>query len=152
MPNLAATLKEEIRRLARKEVRAETGATRRAAVQHRKEIAKLKKQLLTQQRLIAAMRTKAAVPVKQVPEDENIPLGSRFSSRSVKAQRKRLRLSALQYGKLIGVSAQTVYLWERGKVRPGKAQFSNLIAARGMGRREAAQKLAKPGKSQAPKR
>ena len=45
MPNLAATLKEEIRRLARKEIRVQMGATRRAAVQHRREIARLKKEL-----------------------------------------------------------------------------------------------------------
>jgi DNA-binding transcriptional regulator YiaG len=146
MPNLAATLKEEIRRLARKEIRVQIGATRRAAVQHRKEIAKLKKQLGTQERAIAAMRTKAAGPVKQVPEDEVIPAGSRFSSRSVKAQRKRLKLSAAEYGKLVGVSAQTIYLWERGEVRPGKVQLANLIAVRGIGRREAADKLAKPTK------
>jgi DNA-binding transcriptional regulator YiaG len=146
MSNLAATLKEEIRRLARKEIRTQIGPARRAAVQHRKEIAKLKRQLVVQQRLLAALKSMAAGPAKQVPEDEGIPLGSRFSARSVKAQRRRLKLSAVQYGKLVGVSAQTVYLWERGKVRPGKAQFSNLVAARGMTRREAVQKLAKPSK------
>jgi DNA-binding transcriptional regulator YiaG len=146
MSNLAATLKEEIRRLARKEVRAQIGPARRAAVQHRKEIAKLKRQLGSQQRLIAALKSTAAGPAKEIADDEGIPMGSRFSARSVKAQRRRLKLSADQYGKLIGVSAQTVYLWERGKVRPGKAQFSNLIAARGMTRRDAVQKLAKPSK------
>jgi len=146
MPNLAATLKEEIRRLARKEIRVQMGATRRAAVQHRREIAKLKKDLVTQQRVIAALKAKAAEPVKGLPETSGVPEGSRFSPRSVRAQRRRLKLSATQYGKLLGVSAQTVYLWERGKVRPAKAQFSALIEARGMGRREALQQLQKSSK------
>ena len=45
MPNLAATLKNEIRRLAKKEIKAELGATRKATVSHRREIAKLRKLL-----------------------------------------------------------------------------------------------------------
>ena len=146
MPNLAATLKEEIRRLARKEIRLQMGATRRAAVQHRREIAKLKKQLVAQQRAVAALKAKGAEPAKEPPEDTGIPEGSRFSARSVRAQRRRLKLSAVQYGKLIGVSAQTVYLWERGKVRPAKAQFAALVEARGMHRRDALQQLQKTSK------
>ncbi len=148
MPNLATTLKDEIRRLARKEIRLQIGATRRAAVQHRREIAKLKKQLLLQQRAVAALKAKGEEPAKeQPPEDTGIPEGSRFSARSVRAQRRRLKLSAVQYGKLIGVSAQTVYLWERGKVRPAKAQFAALVDARGLARRDALQCLQKkPGK------
>ena len=59
-----------------------------------------------------------------------------------------MKLSAEEYGQLVGVSAQTVYLWERGKVRPGKAQFSNLIAARNLGRHDALARLViRQGKS-----
>jgi DNA-binding transcriptional regulator YiaG len=141
MPNLAATLKEEIRRLARKEIREQMGATRRAAVQHRREIAKLKKQLAVQQRMIAGLKAKRREPDEEVSDDTGIPEGSRFSARSVRAQRRRLKLTAAEYGKLIGVSAQTVYLWERGKVRPGKAQFAALIQARDLTRRDALQCL-----------
>jgi DNA-binding transcriptional regulator YiaG len=137
MPNLAATLKDEIRRLARKEIRLQMGATRRAAVQHRREIAKLKKQLLLQQRAVAALKVQSQEPPKEPSEETGIPAGSRFSARSVRAQRRRLKLTAAQYGKLIGVSAQTVYLWERGKVRPAKARFAALIKARALTRRDA---------------
>jgi len=52
-----------------------------------------------------------------------------------------LKLSAQQYAKLVGVSAQTVYLWERGKTRPKRAQFAALVAARTLGRRQALQQL-----------
>ena len=43
MTDIAKALKEEIRRLARKEIRAHVGTTRRATVQHRREIAQLKR-------------------------------------------------------------------------------------------------------------
>ena len=44
MTNLATALKEEIRRLARKEIRAETLQTKRSSAQHRRDIAALKRQ------------------------------------------------------------------------------------------------------------
>ena len=45
MANLAATIKEEIQRLARKEIKAQTGSTKQAVAQYRREIAKLKRQV-----------------------------------------------------------------------------------------------------------
>jgi hypothetical protein len=39
MSNLAVALKDEIRRLARKEIKTQTGATARAVAQYRREIA-----------------------------------------------------------------------------------------------------------------
>jgi DNA-binding transcriptional regulator YiaG len=68
--------------------------------------------------------------------------GTRFSSRSVKAQRRRTGLSAADYAKLLGVSPLTVYNWEQNKTRPRKGQFAALVALRGIGKREAKAKLA----------
>ncbi len=65
----------------------------------------------------------------------------RYSARSVRAQRKRLKLSAADYGKLVGVSGLTIYNWEHGKVRPRKAQLAGLVAVRGIGKRETMAKL-----------
>ena len=45
MPNLAAVMKDEIRRLARKEIKAETAAVKRSVAQHRKDITELKRQV-----------------------------------------------------------------------------------------------------------
>jgi DNA-binding transcriptional regulator YiaG len=68
----------------------------------------------------------------------------RFSSRSVKAQRRRLGLSAEDFGRLLGVSAQTVYHWERGKSRPRKSQLAALAATRALGKRAARERLSLP--------
>lgn len=141
MPDLAATLKEEIRRLARKEIRAQVSTTQKAAAQHRREIAQLKRQLAAQQRKIAALESQERrQPTEPSATAEELGM-ARFSIRSVKAQRRRLRLSAEEFGKLLNVSAQTVYNWEQGRTRPARAQFAALVELRKIGRREALRRL-----------
>jgi DNA-binding transcriptional regulator YiaG len=141
MPNIAAVLKEEIRRLARKEIKAHTGATRHAVAQYRRDIAQLKRLLQSQQKKLACFEAQERKLADQ-PAAEAGPLeGVRFSPRSVRAQRKRLGLSAEDYGRLVGVSGLTIYNWEHGKARPRKAQLALLIAVRGIGKRETIKKL-----------
>jgi DNA-binding transcriptional regulator YiaG len=141
MPNLAATIKEEIRRLARKEIRAQMGTTRKAAASHRREIARLKRLLQAQEKKIARLASQARSSGERASGEEEALQGLRFSPRSVRAQRRRLKLSAQEFAKLVGVSAQTVYHWEQGKGRPRAAQFAALISVRGIGRREARSRL-----------
>jgi DNA-binding transcriptional regulator YiaG len=59
----------------------------------------------------------------------------------VRAQRRRLRLSAADFGRLVGVSGQTIYQWEQGKSRPRRSQFAALVALRSTRRRDALAKL-----------
>ena len=141
MPNLAATLKEEIQRLARKEIKAQTGSTKQAVAQYRREIAKLKRQVQEQQKKIAFLETQEQKRLEKPQAAEESVEGVRFSPRSVKAQRERLGFSAADYAKLVGVSALTVYNWEHGKSRPRKEQLAALAAVRGIGKREALAKL-----------
>lgn len=143
MPNLASALKEEIRRLSRKEIKALVGSTKQAVAQYRREIAALKRQLADQQKQIKRL---AAGRVPSAVSDDANESGTtetiRFSPKSVKAQRDRLGLSAKDYGKLVGVSLLSIYNWEQGKSRPQKAQRAALAAVRGIGKREAMAKLA----------
>jgi len=144
MANLAATLKEEIQRLARKEVRAQTGATKQAVSNYRREIAKLKRELQEQNKKIALLqkREQQRLAVAGIVEEEEPADQIRFSARSVRSQRGRLGFSAKDYAKLVGVSTLTVYNWEHGKSRPQKAQLLALASVRGIGKREALAKLA----------
>ena len=134
MATLAVALKDEIRRLARKEIKAATQATAKAVAQHRREIAKLKRQLREQEKRIATL-------LKGKPLPEKVDEAVRFSARSVKAQRNRLGLSAADYARLVGVSPLTIYNWEHGKSRPRKEQLAQLVAVRGIGKREALSRL-----------
>ena len=141
MANLAAALKDEIRRLARKEIKAQTGATKQTVAQYRREFAKLKRQLAAQEKKVAFLEAQEKKRVGQPQAVEEPAEGIRFSARSVKAQRERLGLSAANYAKLVGVSELTIYNWEQGKTRPRKEQLAALVAVRGIGKREALAKL-----------
>jgi DNA-binding transcriptional regulator YiaG len=141
MSTLAVALKDEIRRLARKEIRAQTGSTERTVAQHRREIAALKRKLREQEKLISVLATQKRHAAQMSAEDNGANGGVRFSARSAKAQRRRAGLSAADYARLVGVSPLTIYSWENGKSRPRKEQLASLFALRGLGKREALAKL-----------
>ena len=67
--------------------------------------------------------------------------GKRFSRRGLKTHRQKVVLSASDYGKLVGVTGQTVYNWENGKSKPRDEQFAALVGVRAFGKREAWKRL-----------
>src|SRR5258705_8722540 len=124
MPDVGSLLKSEIRRLAKKEARFAAAHAQRRVAQHRRDIAKLRRIIGDQAtriaRLEAAGRSQGVVEGKKI----GLPDGARFSPRSLRAKRNRLGLSAALYGKLIGVSGQTVYSWEHNHSRPRPTQMA----------------------------
>lgn len=144
MPNIVVVLKEEIARLARKEIRKQTDALRRASAQYRKDIAGMKRQISELQRRVTPLERQIlkAIP-SQVIEAEAQSV--RFTAKGLRSQRKRLGLSAAECGKLIGVTDQTIYNWERGEARPRRQQLAHIAALRRMGRKEARARLEQPG-------
>ena len=143
MANLAGALKEEIRRLAKKEIKNETAATKQAVAQYRREIASLKRQVREQEGKITFLqnRERKRLDSPATEAGETAAESVRFSARSVKAQRDRLGVSAADYALLVGVSPLTIYNWEKGKSRPRAEQLAALVAVRGIGKREAARRL-----------
>lgn len=140
MPNIAAVLKSEISRIARKEVRAETASTKKASSSHRTELLALKKrvQALEQHlRRFDAVRVRAA-PAAQ-PETSDTP--SRFSPKGLKSMRRRLRLSANDCGVLIGASGQSIYNWEDGKARPQRKYLAALTFLKTKSKKDVAARL-----------
>jgi DNA-binding transcriptional regulator YiaG len=139
MSTFAIAFKDHVRRLARKEIKGSTGALRRSSAQHRRDIAALK-------RVIAAVRKELARETRQAPSEgvkasANPMDGFRFSARSVRAQRKRLGLSAADFGRLVGASTLTIYHWEHGKARPRPSRLAGFMAIREIGKREALKRL-----------
>jgi DNA-binding transcriptional regulator YiaG len=141
MTTLAVALKDEIRRLARKEIKALTGKTTRAVAQYRREIAKLKRQLREQDKKITSLASPGRKRLDEPQGTGDLNGSVRFSARSAKAQRRRTSLSAADYARLVGVSPITIYNWENGKSRPRNELLASLVALRGLGKREAQGKL-----------
>ena len=141
MADIAGAIKEEIRRLAKKEIKAQTGKTKQAVAQYRREIASLKRQMREQEKKIAFLADQERKRLEEPQADEEAVESARFSARSVAAQRRRLGLSAADDAKLVGVSPLTIYNWEHGKTRPRQEQLAALVAVRGIGKREALARL-----------
>lgn len=140
MPNIASVLREEIARLARKELRSGTEALKKSNAQYRRDIAELKRQVSELTRQVGFLERQEAKRV-QVPAAESLAEGKRFSAKGLQKHRARLGVSADDYGRLVGVTGQTIYNWENGRSRPRETQLASLVEVRGMGKREAQQRL-----------
>ena len=140
MPNLATALKAEVQRLARKEVKAQTSAMKKASSQHRRDIAELKRQIRDLTKEVTYLKRQA-----QRRTGTKATANVRFSPSWVKAHREKLELSAADYGALVGVSSLTIYNWEKGKTRPQQSQVVAWGAVRGLGKREAWRQLEEMG-------
>jgi DNA-binding transcriptional regulator YiaG len=141
MPNIGSVLREEISRLSRREVRKLTTATKTATTIHRRHIAALHRRVRQLERDLAALKKKGAPSAQaSAAAAKSAPL--RFVAKGLRSHRRRLGLSANEFGKLIGVSANSVYAWEGGSTAPRKEQVAKIAALRAVGKREAAQKLA----------
>ena len=140
MPNIATMLKQEIVRLARREVRQRTDTLKKMSAQYRRDIAELKRRLSELQRKVMPLQKQVlkSVPAQSAePETEHV----RFTAKGLRSQRQRLGLSADNYGKLIGVPAQTIYSWEQETSRPRESQLACIASLRHIGKREAQTRL-----------
>ena len=142
MPNIGVLLKSEISRLARKEVRTQTEALKKASTQFRKRIAEMKRQISELQRKVTNLEKQlnntSTIQTKATNSETKT---YRFSPKGLQSRRKRLGLSAAQFGKLVGVTGQTIYKWEKGLSRPRNKQLAALAAVRNMGKKEALARL-----------
>lgn len=136
MPSFASVIKDEITRLARKEVRIQVDPLRKTSANQRREIAELKRQIADLGRQVKA----ASKTIKPAPETSSTG-NTRFSSQGLRTMRKRLGLSAAEFGLLAGASAQSIYNWEADKALPREAQRASLADMRALGKKEAQARL-----------
>ena len=101
--------------------------------------AELKRQVASLQRDLKSSSKPAKV---REPEGDASPGSQRFSAKGLKSLRAKLGLSAAEFGQLVGASGQSIYKWEAGKAVPRASQRAALVAMRGIGKREAAKRLA----------
>lgn len=143
MPNIASVLKDEVLRLARKEVRKEVEGLKKASAHFRSEIAELKRRVAAVEKQLTHVEKKGSRKVApEVTGNETSIV--RFSAKGLAKHRQRLGLSAADMGTLLGVSAQSIYLWEAGKTKPRQSQLEAIAAVRKMGKRDAKAHLENP--------
>lgn len=140
MPNVAQTLKQEISRIARKEVREDLAALRKSVTAHRSEIALLKrtvKELGTQLRSAQKAVMHAAPAVVEQKDAERPGRKRSFNADRLKAKRQALGMSQAQMARLLGISSLSLWKWESGQVTPRASMLERYFAAMSMGKREA---------------
>jgi len=143
LPNLNAVLGEEIRRLARKEIRAQVGTTQKMVAKYRSDIAELKRKIADLERRLnqAEKQEKKRLGSSASAPEKGSAKRPRFSPGWVKKHREKLGISAADYGKLAGVSGLTIYNWEKGESSPREKQLLAWGEIRNLGKREALKRL-----------
>jgi len=143
MPNIASLLKAEISRVARKEIKAQTHGLKKTIASQRAELSALRKRVGELEAALrraqrAGARVSRAAPA---PSDEAGGEQLRFRAAGLASNRKRLGLSAADFGRLVGATGQSVYAWETGKAKPRGRYLEAIAALRGVGKREVAERL-----------
>lgn len=146
MSNVAKILKAEIARISKREAKSATQGIGKSNAWLRKTVADLKKRLVLlekENKWLGAIVKKYQVEQPEKPEQEE-GKKARFTSKGIRALRKRLRLSQADFGKLLGTTPHAVYLWEKkiGALNLRDRTKAALISIRVLTAREAKEKLA----------
>ena len=136
MPNVAQLLKEEMRRIARRERRAECKALRNHVGVLRNTVRAQKDTIAQLQRDVAALGAQKARGASEAEAAGGPAKRIRISSASIKRQRTRLNMSQRELGQLMNVSTNTVVRWEAGSSKPRAAHLENFAKLRELGRRD----------------
>ena len=138
MPDIKQVLNDEIRRLARKELKAAVQPLIKQISEQRKIIAELRKELKNLSKSISVAEQKTVAPVVDQEESKKL----RLTPAGIVKIRTKLKLSQSKLAALVGVSGHTVSLWEVGKVAPRANAKAAICALRTIGKKELKLRLA----------
>ena len=135
MGKLEGIIKDEIIRLAKREMRMNFVPLRRDVRSLKITASQLRKSVLGLQRLVSQQEKQMGPkPVPEVTPEEMKKV--RFSPRLIKSLRKHLGVSQREMAKLAGVTVGAVFQWEKGKFEPKDDKKKILVGLRKLGRRE----------------
>ena len=145
MSKLVLVLKEEIRRLARQEIRRANKGIRKDNARLKRDNASLKrrvKKLEQDNEFLVSAERRRAQTIQPVSPDEAKKL--RIKGKTIVALRRKLGISQAEFGRLLQVSTVTVGLWERkpGMLRLKPKALAGLAKVKEMGARDAKRLLA----------
>jgi len=151
MGNLEATIKSEIVRLARRELRRVTVPLRRDVRSLKITVSQLRKAVSGLERFAARrdqmLSEKVALSV--APEELE---KSRFSPRLIQTLRKRLGITQKELATLAGVTVGAIFQWEKGIFDPRDEKKAVLVALRKLGRRQVKKLLEEKSRERAVKK
>ncbi|MEI6336938.1 MAG: helix-turn-helix domain-containing protein [Methylococcaceae bacterium] len=152
MSTIEKSIKAEIIRLATKVAKAAIQPVKKPGIAVRKAVADLKKRVLVLERENRSLKA----DLSKIPHPAPVAADgakARITGKGMRSLRKKLGLTQGDFGKLVGVTSQNVYQWERkdGALRVRDVTRASIVAIRDMGAREAkailAGKVEKKGKA-----
>lgn len=139
MPDIKAILSEEIRRLAKKEIKIAVAPLVKTIVEQRKIISELKKRIsILEKRNVAEAADVDSDKVQVADETKKL----RLNAAGIIRVRTKLKLTQSDFAKLLNVSTHTVSMWELGKNSPRKDARAAICALRTVGKRDLKKRLA----------
>jgi len=136
MGKMEQTLKSEITRLAKKQVRATYLPLARDVRRLKRTVSALRKTVAVLARLgteLQAQRTAERAQLAAAPEEVR---AARVSPGLIKKLRARLGITQGELATLVGVSMSAVGSWEYGKAKPEGRNREAVVALRKLGKRE----------------
>ncbi|MGD0625953.1 MAG: helix-turn-helix domain-containing protein [Thermodesulfobacteriota bacterium] len=136
MGKLEATIKSEIVRLAKREMRKTLVPLGRDVRLLKSAVSQLRKTVLALERFVAQQQNelkKRKIPLEATPEEVK---KSRFSPALIRSLRKNLGISQKELAILTGVTVGAAHQWEIGKFNPKAEKKAALVALRKLGRGE----------------
>jgi len=136
MGKLEVTIKSEIVRLAKREMRKTSVPLGRDVRLLKSAVSQARKAVLVLERLVAQQQKdlrRRKIPLDATPEEVK---KSRFSPRLIRSLRKHLGISQKELAILAGVTIGAAHLWEKGKFEPKDEKKAVMVALRKLGRRD----------------
>jgi DNA-binding transcriptional regulator YiaG len=127
---IESTIKSEIQRLAKREIRATFIPLRREVRTMRLKLSGLSRGILSLNRMTKELRLEEPKPkLEATPEEVK---ASRLTPDRIRGLRRKLGISMRELGVLTGSSLGAVLSWEKGKFKPREDKKAALVALRKM--------------------
>jgi len=140
MGKMEGTIKSEILRLAKREVRAAFLPLRREVWAMKLKLSALSKGFATLNRQAKELRLEEAKPKLEASPEE--VKASRLTPERIRNLRMKKGISQRELGILTGATTGAVLLWEKGKFKPTRDKKAALVALRKVTKRDVKKMLA----------
>jgi DNA-binding transcriptional regulator YiaG len=145
MGKVESSIKSEILRLAKREVRGAVLPLKREVWRMRLKLSNLSKSFGYLDRMTRdQIRQEESKKLKLEASTEEVK-ASRFTAERIRNLRKKLDISQRELAALTGVTVGAVGLWEKGKFRPNVNKKAVLVALRKLRKRDVRKILAEKG-------
>ena len=134
MGKLESTIKSEIQRLAKREIRTTFVPLRREVRAMRLRLSGLSRGITSLTMMTKELRLEEVKPKLEATSEE--VKASRLTPERIAGLRKKLGISQRELGVLVGATTGAVLSWEKGKFRPQGKKKAALVALRKVRKRD----------------